>query len=439
MDKSYVQKNKPMNYSNFIAALDIGSSKITLTLATRTTTGEINILDSETATSNAVRHGRIINENAVAKEIQSLILKVQQRQATIIKKVYVTTGGSILTSVTNTVTKELGEGSIVTSATIDHLVDANLSLEINNDEEILDIKPLSYKIDGETVDTIEGQGCHNVEVNYLIVKGKKDSIEKIKNTLKTAEVQMAEMFLSPVAIAETTLTAKEKSLGTAAVEIGKSSTKIAIYQGDRLRFITTIPLGGQLITSDLSACLDITNETAELLTKDQNFGAVCANLVEDADIMLRTTSSIKKSYPSRKIVEIIEARIEEILLNIMHQFERSGFMYLLSGGIVISGGVSEVKNLTQFVKMKTNINARIADIKPFFSANSTTKIPTAKNAETCGMLIMGDTICKKEEKEDKKKVKVEKAPEKRERTKGFFGKLPSLWDMLDEKDETIED
>lgn len=428
-----------MNYSNFIAALDIGSSKITLTLATRTTTGEINILDSETAQSNAIKHGRIINEHAVAKEIQSLILKVQQRQATIIKKVYVTTGGSMLSSITNTVTKELGEGSIVTSSTIDNLVDSNLSVEIAEDEEILEIKPLSYKIDGETVASIEGQACHNVEVNYLIIKGKKDSLEKIKNTLKTAEVQMADMFLSPIAIAETTLTAKEKTLGTAAVEIGKSSTKIAIYQGDKLRFLTTLPLGGQLITSDLSTCLDITSDTAELLTKDQNFGAVCANLVEDADIMLRTTSGIKKSYPSRMIVEVIEARIEEILMNIMHQFERSGFMYLLSGGIVISGGVSEVKNLTQFVKMKTNINARVADIKPFFSANSTTKIPTAKNAETCGMLILGDTICKKEEKEEKKTVKVEKEPAKKKEKRNIFKGLPSLWDMLDEKDEDIED
>lgn len=427
-----------MNYSHFIAALDISSSKITLTLATHTTTGEINVIDSESSPTSSVKYGRIINENAVAKEIQSLVLKIQQRHGAIIEKVYVTTGGVLLQSVTNTVVKELGEGSIVTDDVIKGLHKSNFDIELAPSDEILDVRPLSYKIDGEEAENIEGLLCHKIEAYFLIITGRKDAIEKIKNTLKIAEVQMADMFLAPIAIADTTLTKKEKILGTAAVEIGLSATKIAIYQADKLRFVTTIPLGIKLITSDLSACLDIHTETAELLRKDSNFGAVCANLVEDADLLLKTTNGMKKNVLSRMVVEVIEARVEEILLNIMHQIEGSGFMYLLSGGLVISGSISEIKNLSQFVKLKTNLNARIADIKPLFSGSSKSQTHLPESAETCGMLVMGETNCKKEDKTEKKEEKVQ--PEAKKKKRSIRKGMGDLFaNIFEENDENIED
>lgn len=425
-----------MNYSNFIAALDIGSSKITLTIATRTTSGEINVIDAESTPTSSVKYGCITNEKAVAKEIQSLVLKIQQRHGSIIEKVYVTTGGALLQSESNTVVKELGEGSIITDEVIKGLHESNYTIDIAPADEILDVRPISYKIDGETTENIEGRVCHMIEATFLIIKGRKDALEKIKRTLQVAEIQMADMYLSPLAIADTTLNDREKTLGTASVEIGKASTKMAIYQADKLRFVTTIPLGTQLITSDLSACLDIHKETAELLKQDKNFGAVCANLVEDADLLLKMTNGIKKNFSSRKIVEIIEARVEEILLNIMHQIEKSGYMYLLSGGLVISGNITETKNLTQFVKMKTNLNARIADIKTLLSDTSVGNTHTPESAETCGMLVMGQANCKKEEKIEKKQEEVQPEPKKKRSIRKGMGDL--FAGFFDENDDSID-
>lgn len=425
-----------MNYSNFIAALDIGSSRITLTLATRTTTGEINIIDSESAPTSSVRHGIIINENAVAKEIQSLVLKIQQRHGAIIEKVYVTTGGTLLQSETNTIVKELGVGSIITEDIVQGLLQSNYDMELAANEEILEIRPLSYKVDGETATNIQGHVCHKVEGHFLIIKGRKDSIAKIRNTLKIAEVQVAEMFLAPIVIAETTLSEREKTLGTAAVEIGFSTTKIAIYQAEKLRFATTIPLGMQLVVGDLSACLNITRETAEVLRKNDNFGAVCSNLVEDADLRLKGSNGIPINCSSRMVVEVIEARVEEMLLNIMHQIERSGFMYLLSGGLVMSGGIANIKNLTQFIKIKTDLNARIADMKPLFSKASVGHTHTPESAETCGMLVMGESNCKKEDKGERKEIKPKEEPKRKRSLREGMGTL--FAGFFDETDESID-
>ena len=431
-----------MNYNNFIAALDIGSSRITLTLATRTTTGEINVIDSEAASTSSVKYGTIINENAVAKEIQSLVLKLQQRHHVTIERVYVTTGGTLLQSVTNTVEKELGEGSIVTEEVVAGLIQKNYDIELADNEEILDVRQLSYKIDGEPVEDIQGRMCHKVEAYFLIVKGRKDTLDKIRNTLKIAEIQMADMFLAPIVIADTTLSTKEKALGVAAVEIGLSTTKIAIYKNDKIRFVATIPMGIQLITSDLSTCLDISMETADLLRKDDNFGAVCSNLVEDADLRLKGSNGLPANYSSRMVVEVIEARVEEILLNVMHQIERSKFMFLLSGGLVVSGSIIEIKNLPQFIKSKTDLNSRIADIKPLFSNTSKGNTHIPESAETCGMLMLGDPICKQEgkeekaAKEEKPKAKPETEPKKKRSLREGMGSLFS--GLFDETDESID-
>lgn len=425
-----------MTYSNFIAALDIGTSNITLTLATRTTTGEINIIDSESTPTTSVKFGKISNESVIAKEIKSLILKVQQRQGTIIEKVFVTTDGAFLQSVTNTVERELTGDSTITSELLKEMEYSNYNFEISDKEEILDVYPLWFKVDGEKVENPEGVTCNKIEADYLIIKATKEELNVIRKTLKIAEIQMADMFLSPLAISKTILTEPEKTAGTVAVEVGQSTTKIAVYQADRLRYVSTIPLGCRLITGDLCRCLEIDKETAITLQKDQQFGAVCSSLVEDADLSIKTISGLKKNYSSRMVVEIIEARVEEIFLNIMHQIERSQCIYLLSGGMVISGSITEIKNLNQFIKLKTNLNTRIADIKPLLAGNTKNNNQTLSSAETCGMLLMGDAICKKEEVVEVKKEEKPVSPKKKRINFKGMGDLFS--DLFDEKDEQID-
>ncbi len=431
-----------MNYSNFIAALDISTSGITLTLGTRTTMGEINIIDSESVSTKSVKGGKISNENSVAKEIQSLILKIQQRQGTIIEKVYITTDGTLLQSVTNRIEKEFPERTLISTQLIEGIKNENYDCEIKGTESIMAVYPLWYKVDGDTVEQPEGLSCDKMEGEFLIIKGRKETINTIKRTLQIAEVQIADMFLSPIVIANTTLSPKEKKSGTAAVEIGHSTAKVAIYQAEKLRFATTIPLGCNLITGDLCACLDINHDTAEALQRDEQFGAVCSSLVEDADLLLKTTSGLKKNYASRVVVEVIEARVEEIFLNIMHQIERSGYMYLLSGGLVISGSVTEIKNLAQFIKLKTNLNTRIADVNPLISGVSKENKHILTSAETCGMLIMGNPICKKEEAQEIKSeehVEVKQEEEKPKKKRNIFRGMNSLFEMFDQEDEPVID
>ncbi len=421
-----------MIYSSFIAALDIGGSMLTLTLSTRTTEGKINVIATETASTGAVKYGRITNEKTLAQEIQSLVLKVQHRCKAIIEKVYVSTGGTMIFSEVHTEEKELGGGSIVTEDIMLNLWENARKQAETEMEEVLLVQPLSYKLDGEVVENIEGKSCYHIESTHLIVKGRRDNLKKIRNTLKMAEMQIADILIAPLAIAEVTLSPKEKALGTAAIEIGESSSKIAVYQAGKLRFASTIPLGTQLIVSDLCTCLDINKKTAEQLKDDPNFGAVHVKLVEDADLLMKNNSGTKKNYASRMVVEIIEARIEEIFLNIMYRLEQSNYMLLLKGGLVISGDVSKIKNLTQFVEMKTNIKVKIADIKPLLEENA--ELPmTNIDAETCGMLALGTSNCKKEE--DRKREEMPEQTTKRKTTKRSFAKgvkgmKDNIMDML---------
>ncbi len=425
-----------MNYSNFTAALDIGSAKITLTLGTRTTKGDINIIDTESSPTSYVKYGKIINEAAVAKEIQSLVLKIQQRQKATIEKVYISTSGTMLFSERISINKALGEGSIVTEEVIKSLNDNEELKQVPNKDEQVYCKPTCYRIDGEKAPAPEGMACQRIEADYLTITGNEESLDRIVSTLNQAEINIAELFLSPQAVAESTLTPEEKHNGAAAVKIGYGTSKLAVYKDSILQYAVCIPLGTKLIIEDLSRTLNISYSLAEELYMDHQFGAVCASLVEDAEMELTTKNDIKKIFPTRYIVEIIEARLEEILLNIKYQLEKSGFMYLLSEGLVLSGNVTSIKNLSYFVTLKTNLNSRIAEIRNCVSNQTDTKF-TANDAEICGLLLLGQNNCKKEEKVEK--TEEEETPKKENKTKekkNLFRGMRSIFEELFEEEDT---
>lgn len=423
-----------MNYSNFTAALDIGSTHITLAIATKTTQGDINVIDIESAPISSIKYGKIVNESAIAKEIQSLILKIQQRQKATIDKIYISTSSAMLYSERISLNKALGDGSIITQELLD---------KMNNSEELNDLEdkslelycePVYYRLDGEKIAEPVGKACQRIEAEYLKISADKESISRIKASLKQAEIKMAEIFISPQTIAEATLTPAEMKAGVAAIEVGHATTKIAVYKDDQLQYATCIPLGSNLIIRDLSNTLNISYALAEDTYMDDKFGSVCTSLVEDLDIELSTKNDIKKIFPSRYVVEVIEARLEEILLNIKFQLEQSGFMYLLSEGLVLSGSITNIKNLTHFVSLKTNINARIADLKSCLSG-SNEKALTAEDAELCGILLLGHNNCKKEEKV-KEVVPVQPVPEKKKEKKKIFRGMRNLFDDFFEEEDT---
>lgn len=385
-----------MSYTNFTATLDIGTSKITLTLATKTTSGDLNIIDVESSPTVSVKHGRIINENSLARLIRKIILRVQQRQSTIIEQIYVTTSGTLLYTEAVVISKELGEGSIIQEGTLDALQQQCIdSKKIRDGYEILSTNPIEYHLDGELTDVVVGSRCSTLQCTYILTIVKSESINKIKNTLRIAEIRLAGLLSAPEVIAEATLTERDKKVGTAAIEIGHSCTKIAIYQNNKIRFASTIPLGSNLITNDLEKCFNLDTDTAQKVKEHPAIGSLCSELVEDVDVSLTETNDIKKNRAIRDIVEVIEARTEEILLNIMHQIETSHYMYLLSGGLVFSGGITSISNLEQFVQIKTNFNSRIADIKLHFAKPELAYFASPLNAETVGMLKTGTLNCRK--------------------------------------------
>ena len=432
-----------MIYSNFTAVLDIGSAQISLAIGTKTTEGKLNIIDVESCPSSSIKYGKIVNESVVAKEVQALILKVQQRHKVIIEQVYVSTSGVPLYSERVSLTKALGNGSIVTEEVLSSLNGAEeLKLKDTKDR-LLHKEALIYRLDDEKQEMVVGKSCRRIEADYLLVKAETDSLERIENSLDIAKVKMAEMFLAPQVIAEAILTEEEKKTGVAAVEIANASTKIAIYKEDKLQYIATLPLGYRLIIKDLSNALNISYALAETLFQHKEVGAVYASFVKDADMELSTKSDIKKIYPTRFIVEIIEARLEEILLNIKNHLAKSGFINLIISGMVFTGNVVKLKNLSQFVSLKTNLNVRIANLAPSLSPDSKHQLSDA-DAEICGMLTLGKSISKKEDKKEKKEAAPApsakpKTPsgEKKGKKQIFRGMRNLFEEIFDEEDTSL--
>lgn len=137
------------------------------------------------------------------------------------------------------------------------------------------------------------------------------------------------------------------------MDFGYGTTTVAVYKGNLLRHLAVIPLGGNNITQDLCS-LQIDEDEAEGLK--MKYGSAYSDLSSE-ELAKNLLVNNGRTIEERLLVDIVEAREEEILSNVAAQIRNSGYQDKLLAGIVISGAASNVKNLDKaaaavFIRIK---------------------------------------------------------------------------------------
>ena len=159
------------------------------------------------------------------------------------------------------------------------------------------------------------------------------------------------MFISPLALADSVLTDSEKRSGCVLVDLGAQTTTIAVYSKSLLRHLAVIPLGGANITKDI-ASLQIEEEHAERLKL--TYGAAYTHPEEDNTGLTYAIDS-DRSIQSDTFMNVVEARIEEIIANVRYQIPEK-YEGKLLGGLILTGGGAQLKNIEEAFQRKTNFN-----------------------------------------------------------------------------------
>ena len=380
-----------MAAKEFIVAIELGSSKMTGIAGQKNLDGSINVLAMvKEDSSSFIRKGVVYNIDKTAQCLTSIIKKLENQLKTEITQVYVGVGGQSIRGVKNVVSKDLPVETIVTQDMVIELMDATRNMTYQ-DQEILDAAVQEYKVGPQfQLDPVGIQATH-LEGHFLNILERKAFYRNLNKCFEVAGINVAEMYLAPLALADSVLTEAEKRSGCALVDIGADTTTVSVYSKNILRHLAVIPLGSNNITKDI-ATLQMEESDAENMKLKYGSAFTDNN---DIDNELKYSIDPERQIESRKFIEIVEGRVEEIIENVWYQVP-SEFYDKLLGGIILTGGGSNMKNIEKAFTNHTHIEKiRIAKFvtQTILTNNEEIKSHNGMMNTVLGLLIKGDINC----------------------------------------------
>lgn len=380
-----------MPAKNFIVAIELGSTKIKGIAGQKKSDGRIDVLAvvTEDATQ-CIRKGVVYNIDKTVQCITNIIQRLRTQLKSGIKHVYIGVGGQSIHSDLNTITKELGDGMPVTQQLIVDMMDQNRSMEYP-EQEILDVEVQEYRADNLMQTEPVGIQCQRLDGNFLNILQSKRHYQKLNTCFEIAGVKIAELYLAPFALADAVLTPVEKRSGCVLVDLGADTTTVMVFHKNIIRHLAVIPLGGNNITKDICS-LQVEEPEAEKLKLHY---ASAYTEPADIDPTLKYDLDYERKVESSRFIDIVEARVQEIIANVWNQVSQE-YQDKLLGGIVLTGGGSNLKNIDLAFTKQTGVEkVRIAKFvtSTISSSNPSITAHDGTMNTVLGLLAKGDQNC----------------------------------------------
>lgn len=380
-----------MAVRNFIVAIELGSTKITGIAGQKRPDGSIAVLAvvSEDSTQ-CIRKGVVYNIDKTVQCITNVIQRLRSQLHVGIKHVFIGVGGQSIHSERNVIQRDLDEGMAVTPQLVVEMMDHNRGMEYP-EMEILDVESQEYRADSLFQIDPVGIQCSHLEGNFLNILQGRRHYNKLNDCFEKAGVKIADMYLAPFALADAVLTPMEKRSGCVLVDLGADTTTVMVYHKEIVRHIAVIPLGANNITKDICS-LQVEENEAEKL-KLQYASAYTS--VDKIDPTLRYDIDNDRKVDSTRFIDLVEARVQEIIANVWNQVP-SDFADKLMGGIVLTGGGSNLKNIDTAFRIQTKVDkVRIARFVTMTveSSNAEVNEHNGKFNTVIGLLAKGDQNC----------------------------------------------
>ncbi len=345
-----------------IVGLDIGTTKICAIVGSKGENGKINILGvGKTESNGAVLRGVVSNIDRTAEAIRQAVTEASKRSKVNIGVVDVGIAGQHIKSMhhRSQITRDNSE-DMITREDTDRLIEDMHKVVVDPGEEIIHVIPQDYIVDSERgIKNPIGMAGVRLEGNFHIITGQITAARNIERCVEKAGLTISDLILEPIASSEAVLYEEEKEAGVALVDIGGGTTDVAIFQDGIIRHTAVIPLGGEVITNDIKEGCNVMRKQAE--TMKVRFGHALADTARENEII--TIPGLRGRQPReislKNLALIIQARMEEIFEHVYFEIKSSGFEKKLQGGIVLTGGGSQLKNLPQLVEYVTGIDARV--------------------------------------------------------------------------------
>lgn len=348
---------------DIIVGMDIGTSKVSLVIGEVNNFGQIETICSTSNICNGIKKGKIINEDEVIRTVIKTLEDAESESGLKINSAYITIYGKDATIVQNSITKEVKDRySGISAKDVSSAIMQAKDIDVPDGKTIIDIVAEKFVLDdGKITSDPIGSFCTSFTLKAQIVLANKEYIRQIHSIFRKADLEIDGIV--PITLAEknVVLDTNEFNDSIMILDIGAGNTEIGVFEGSEFIYTNTIPLGGDNITNDIALVLDISLEEADKLKRQYGL-AMKSYIDNDNEITLTTCKGEEKNkvIKSSELIEIIEARVEEMFKLINDDITIQGVKQRINSVILTGQGIVNISKSDVVGKVILNIPVKIS-------------------------------------------------------------------------------
>ena len=377
--------------SNYIAAIDLGTTKVVTILGEKRNNGRFRIVAHSDADSLGVRRGQVENIQHVIEAIRPTLQNVKEAAGIEeMPEVFVGIAGQHIRCIESRADSTRNAYDVeISEDEVRRLETDMYKIRMEPGEEVLHVIPQHYSVDDSNgISDPVGRLGQRLSGNFHVIIGKTSSVHHTELCIRRLGLTQKRLILEPLASAHAVLNDDEKEMGVAMIDMGGGTTDLAVYHDGIVRHTAVIPFGGNIITEDIKRGCEILLRQAEQVKVQ--YGSCLASMVSNNKIITVPGIAGRESREIgfKSLASIIEARLDEIIGMVMMEINRSGYAKKLGAGIVLTGGGSKLKDLPEFIKLKTGMDVRLG--KPEYTTSDSAKeILQPKFSTAVGLIMCG--------------------------------------------------
>lgn len=373
--------------SNLIVGIDIGTSKVLAIVGEIGVDGDIEVIGVGHHPARGLRKGVVANIESTVQSIQRAVEEAELMAGCQIYSVFAGIAGAHINSFNSHGVVAIKDEE-VTSNDIERVIEAAKAMAIPNDQRILHVMPQDFIIDGQDgIREPVGMCGVRMEAKVHMITGAVSAAQNIVKCIRRCGLEVDDIILEQIASSESVLTEDERELGVCMIDIGGGTTDIAIFSDGAIRHTAVIPIAGDQVTNDIAVAFHTPTPAAEELKKKH--GCALVQLVDESQ-MIETPSMggrPPRTLSRQNLAEIIEPRLEELLILIQAELRRSGFEELIGSGIVMTGGSSRIEGMMELAEEVFHLPVRLG--VPNYSGSLSEVVKNPIYATGIGLIQFG--------------------------------------------------
>ncbi|MDO4742334.1 MAG: cell division protein FtsA [Candidatus Saccharibacteria bacterium] len=343
----------------FVTGLDVGTENVRAVIATVDDNNKLTIVGYNEGRTTGMRKGVPANLNGPAESIDKMLGEAERMGGYEVRSAFVSVNGAQVTSAHTEGMIAVGSSDHeIDLSDLERVEDVAVTGRIPANRDVLDVVPLEYAIDGQGgIKNPLGMSGARLEMYACVVSALTPNCENLRKLTLAADVKAERLVPSAVAAAEAVLTDRQKENGVAVIDMGATTTSVAVYEEGDLQYVGVVPAGSNNITNDLAIVLAIDPTMAEEIKT--RFVTGNFDLEKGAIIKIGKEGKGERNFDRKEVDDVVKARLEEIFTEIRKKLKTAKFDQRLPEGIVLTGGGAKMRDIDVFAKKVLEASVKI--------------------------------------------------------------------------------